>query len=25
MTGEWMVEVLSKDGAPLDSILFFIQ
>lgn len=23
--GEWMVEVLSKDGAPLESIIFFVQ
>ncbi|NNG01819.1 MAG: DUF2914 domain-containing protein [Desulfobacteraceae bacterium] len=23
--GEWMVEVLSKDGVPLESIIFFIQ
>lgn len=23
--GEWMVEVLSKDGTPLESIIFFIQ
>jgi hypothetical protein len=25
MTGEWMVEVLSGDGIPLESIIFFIQ
>lgn len=24
-TGEWMVEVLSKDGTPLDSVIFFVQ
>lgn len=24
-TGEWMVEVLSADGTPLESILFFVQ
>ncbi|HSO18777.1 MAG TPA: DUF2914 domain-containing protein [Desulfosarcina sp.] len=24
-TGEWMVEVLSGDGTPLESIVFFIQ
>ena len=24
-TGEWMVEVLSKDGTPLESIIFFVQ
>ncbi|MFO7715261.1 DUF2914 domain-containing protein [Desulfosarcina sp.] len=24
-TGEWMVEVLSKDGAPLESIVFFVK
>jgi hypothetical protein len=24
-TGEWMVEVLSKDGTPLESILFYVQ
>jgi hypothetical protein len=23
--GEWMVEVLSKDGTPLESIIFFVQ
>lgn len=23
--GEWMVEVLSADGTPLDSIIFFVQ
>lgn len=23
--GEWMVEVLSEDGAPLESIIFFVQ
>ena len=25
MTGEWMVEILTKDDKPLDSIIFFIQ
>ena len=25
MTGEWMVEILAADGAPLESIIFFIQ
>ena len=25
MTGEWMVEILSADGAPLDSAIFFVQ
>jgi Protein of unknown function (DUF2914) len=24
-TGEWMVEVLSNDGTPLESIIFFVQ
>ncbi|WP_319407983.1 DUF2914 domain-containing protein [uncultured Desulfosarcina sp.] len=24
-TGEWMVEVLSKEGTPLESIIFFVQ
>ena len=24
-TGEWMVEVLSKDGTPLESVIFFVQ
>ena len=24
-TGEWMVEILSADGSPLESIIFFIQ
>ena len=24
-TGEWMVEILSADGTPLESIIFFIQ
>lgn len=24
-TGEWMVEVLSKEGTPLESIIFFFQ
>ncbi len=24
-TGDWMVEVLSKDGTPLESLIFFIQ
>lgn len=24
-TGDWMVEVLSKDGTPLESIIFFVQ
>jgi len=24
-TGDWMVEVLSKDGAPLESLIFFVQ
>ena len=24
-TGEWMVEVLTKDGTPLESIIFFVQ
>lgn len=24
-TGEWMVEVLTEDGKPLQSILFFVQ
>lgn len=24
-TGEWMVEVLTEDGTPLESIVFFIQ
>ncbi len=23
--GEWMVEVLSEDGTPLESIIFFVQ
>ena len=25
MTGEWMVEILTEDGKPLESIIFFIQ
>ncbi len=25
MTGQWMVEILSEDGTPLDSIIFFVQ
>ena len=25
LTGEWMVEILAEDGAPLESIIFFIQ
>lgn len=25
MMGEWMVEILSKEGVPLESIIFFIQ
>lgn len=25
MVGQWMVEVLSEDGAPLESIIFFVQ
>ena len=24
-TGEWMVEVLSKDGTPLENLIFFVQ
>lgn len=24
-TGEWMVEILSRDGKPLDTIIFFVQ
>ncbi len=24
-TGEWMVEVLSKDGTPLESVVFVVQ
>ncbi len=24
-TGEWMVEVLSRDGTPLESLIFFVQ
>ncbi|MEJ2037884.1 MAG: DUF2914 domain-containing protein [Desulfosarcinaceae bacterium] len=24
-TGEWMVEILSKEGTPLESIIFFVQ
>jgi hypothetical protein len=24
-TGEWMVEVLSQDGTPLESVVFFVQ
>ena len=24
-TGDWMVEVLSKDGTPLESLIFFVQ
>ncbi len=24
-TGEWMVEILSEDGTPLESIIFFVQ
>jgi hypothetical protein len=24
-TGEWMVEILAEDGAPLESIIFFIE
>ncbi|BBO71513.1 hypothetical protein DSCA_54430 [Desulfosarcina alkanivorans] len=24
-TGEWMIEVLSKDGTPLESVIFFVQ
>lgn len=24
-TGEWMVEILSEEGTPLESIIFFIQ
>ena len=24
-TGQWMVEVLSADGTPLESIIFFVQ
>jgi len=23
--GEWMVEILSKEGTPLESIIFFVQ
>jgi hypothetical protein len=25
MTGEWMVEILSAEGIPLESIIFFVQ
>ena len=25
MVGEWMVEILAEDGAPLESMIFFIQ
>lgn len=25
LTGEWMVEVLTADGVPLESIIFFVQ
>lgn len=25
LTGEWMVEILSKEGEPLESIIFFLQ
>lgn len=25
MTGEWMVEILSEEGVPLESIIFFLQ
>jgi hypothetical protein len=25
MLGEWMVEILSKEGVPLESIIFFVQ
>lgn len=25
LTGEWMVEILSADGTPLESIIFFVQ
>jgi hypothetical protein len=25
MTGEWMVEILSKEGTPLESLIFFIR
>ena len=25
LTGEWMVEILSEKGTPLESIIFFIQ
>ncbi len=25
MTGEWMVEILSADGQPLESIIFFLK
>ena len=24
-TGDWMVEVLSKDGTPLEGLIFFVQ
>ena len=24
-TGEWMVEVLSEDGTPLENLIFFVQ
>ncbi|MBR9985643.1 MAG: DUF2914 domain-containing protein [Desulfosarcina sp.] len=24
-TGEWMVEVLSRDGKPLEGLIFFVQ
>jgi len=25
LTGEWMVEILSKEGLPLETIIFFVQ
>lgn len=25
LTGEWMVEILSQEGVPLESIIFFLQ
>jgi hypothetical protein len=25
LKGEWMVEILSKEGVPLESIIFFLQ
>lgn len=25
LMGEWMVEILSKEGVPLESIIFFLQ